>query len=154
MWRASTGVIHCVFDQIPNLQNCFTTPNRNLGGQGPQTDKHLPPNPSSLYRSIFKKRRPLRFIVFIVIWSMISSLICRDIPPPSNPLACSGSIIAYYGKTLPTRRRQILMENFSDFKKTRKESALFIIFNLAFRPAWTHLTTLKPSHPWISTWLR
>jgi hypothetical protein len=24
------GVIHCVFDQIPNLQNCFTTP----GGLG------------------------------------------------------------------------------------------------------------------------
>jgi hypothetical protein len=26
VWRASTGVIHCVFEQIPNLQNCFTTP--------------------------------------------------------------------------------------------------------------------------------
>jgi hypothetical protein len=25
VWRATTGVIHCVFDQIPNLQNCFTT---------------------------------------------------------------------------------------------------------------------------------
>jgi hypothetical protein len=23
--------IRCVFDQIPNLQNCFTTPNKNLG---------------------------------------------------------------------------------------------------------------------------
>jgi hypothetical protein len=34
VWRASTGVIHCVFDQIPNLKNCFTTPNRNLGGEG------------------------------------------------------------------------------------------------------------------------
>jgi hypothetical protein len=28
VWRASTGVIHCVFDQIPNLQNCFFTPNK------------------------------------------------------------------------------------------------------------------------------
>jgi hypothetical protein len=45
VWRATTGVIHCVFDQIPNLQNCFTTPNKNLGGEGPQKDKHLPPNP-------------------------------------------------------------------------------------------------------------
>ncbi len=34
VWRAYTGVIHCVFDQIPNLQNCFTTPNKNLGGKG------------------------------------------------------------------------------------------------------------------------
>jgi hypothetical protein len=28
------GVIHYVFDQIQNLQNCFTTPNKNLGGEG------------------------------------------------------------------------------------------------------------------------
>ncbi len=41
-----TGVIQCVFDQIQNLQNCFTAPNKNLGrGGGPQTDKHLPPRP-------------------------------------------------------------------------------------------------------------
>jgi hypothetical protein len=25
MWRAYTEIIHCVFDQIPNLQNYFTT---------------------------------------------------------------------------------------------------------------------------------
>jgi hypothetical protein len=29
-----TGVIQCIFDQIPNLQNCFTTPDKNLGGEG------------------------------------------------------------------------------------------------------------------------
>ena len=40
-----TGVIHCVFDQIPNLRNCFTAPNKNLGGEGAQTDKHLPQSP-------------------------------------------------------------------------------------------------------------
>jgi hypothetical protein len=34
MWRAYAEVIHCVFDQIPNLQNCITTPNKNLGGEG------------------------------------------------------------------------------------------------------------------------
>jgi hypothetical protein len=45
-----TGVIHCIFDQIPNLQNCFTTPNKNLGGKGAVR---------SLYRSIFKKSRHL-----------------------------------------------------------------------------------------------
>jgi hypothetical protein len=32
MWRAYTGVIHCVFDQNPNLQNWA------------QIDKHLPPS--------------------------------------------------------------------------------------------------------------
>jgi hypothetical protein len=45
LWsRVSAGVIHCVFHQIPNLSNCFTPSNRNLGGDGPQTDKHLAPN--------------------------------------------------------------------------------------------------------------
>jgi hypothetical protein len=34
VWRAYTGVIHCVFDHIPNLENCFTTPNKNLGVEG------------------------------------------------------------------------------------------------------------------------
>ncbi len=34
VWRSYTGVIHCVFDQILNLKNCFTTPNKNLGGEG------------------------------------------------------------------------------------------------------------------------
>ncbi len=33
LWRSSTGVVHCTFDQIPNLQNCFITPNKNLGGE-------------------------------------------------------------------------------------------------------------------------
>jgi hypothetical protein len=62
-------VIHCVIDQIPYLQNCLTTPNKNLGGEGPQIDKHLHAA-KSRYRSIFKKRRPLGFGVSIVIWSM------------------------------------------------------------------------------------
>jgi hypothetical protein len=44
VWRASTGVIHSEFDQIPNLQNCFITPNKTWE-TGPQTDKHLPPSP-------------------------------------------------------------------------------------------------------------
>jgi hypothetical protein len=38
------GVIHCIFDLIPNLQNGFTTPNKNLRGRGPQIDKQLPPS--------------------------------------------------------------------------------------------------------------
>jgi hypothetical protein len=32
VWRAYTGGKYCVFDQIPNLQNCLTTPNKNQEG--------------------------------------------------------------------------------------------------------------------------
>jgi hypothetical protein len=28
------SIFYSVFGQIPNLQNCFTTPNKNLGGEG------------------------------------------------------------------------------------------------------------------------
>ncbi len=41
--RGEDRVVWDVFEQILNLQNCFTTPNKNLGGEGAQTDKHLPP---------------------------------------------------------------------------------------------------------------
>jgi hypothetical protein len=35
VWRAYTGAIHCVFDQISNLQNYLTTPiHKNQGGEG------------------------------------------------------------------------------------------------------------------------
>jgi hypothetical protein len=44
MRRAYTGVRNCVFDQIPNLQNCFSTIDKNLGGERAQIDKHLPPS--------------------------------------------------------------------------------------------------------------
>jgi hypothetical protein len=42
MWRTYTRVIHCVFYQIPNLQNCFTTPNKTKEGS---VLRHLPPSP-------------------------------------------------------------------------------------------------------------
>ncbi len=64
MWRAYTGVIHCVFDQIPNLQNCFIAPHKAQEGRGL---RHLPPSP---YWSIFKKSRHLGFGVLTDIWSM------------------------------------------------------------------------------------
>jgi hypothetical protein len=34
VWRAYTGVIHCVFDHIHNRQNCLTTQNNKLVGEG------------------------------------------------------------------------------------------------------------------------
>jgi hypothetical protein len=63
-----------VFDQIPNLQNCFTTPNKNLGGDG-ASDKHLPP--STFTSQFFKKSRHLGFGVFIDNWSMPRGLHIR-----------------------------------------------------------------------------
>ncbi len=51
-WRPySAGVSHCVSDQIQNLQNCYTTPNKNLRGEG-ATDRKTPAS-KSLYRLIF-----------------------------------------------------------------------------------------------------
>ncbi len=57
MWSASTGVIHCVFNVIPNLQNCFITSNKKLGGEG-ASDKYTLAT-KSFYRLIFKKSRYL-----------------------------------------------------------------------------------------------
>jgi hypothetical protein len=63
-----------VFDQIPNLQNSFTTPNKNLGGRGPLTDKHLPP-------SIFTGQSVhLELGVFIDILSMFCTQKRESIP--------------------------------------------------------------------------
>jgi hypothetical protein len=46
-WRVLVyveSIYTMLFDQIPKLQNIFTTPNKNLGeGSVPQIDKHLPP---------------------------------------------------------------------------------------------------------------
>ncbi len=64
MSRAYTGVIRYVFDQIPNLQNCFTT----VGGEG-ASDRQTSAA-KYLYWSIFKKSRHLGFGVFIGIRSL------------------------------------------------------------------------------------
>ncbi len=82
MWRAYTGVIHCVFDQIPNLQNCFTTHSKqNLGG-----GVGLRPAAQSLYWSIFKKSQHLGIGVLIDIWSMIvlHGFLCRQGSDPES----------------------------------------------------------------------
>jgi len=70
MWRAYSGVTHCVFDQIPNLQNCSTTPNKNQRGEGASDWKT--PAAKYLYWLIFKKSGHLGFGVFIDIWSMLT----------------------------------------------------------------------------------
>ncbi len=68
MWRASTGVIHCVFDQIPNLKNCFTTPNKNLGGGG-TSDRTTPP--LSSFKSQFLRKADIKDWSLLIIWSMV-----------------------------------------------------------------------------------
>jgi hypothetical protein len=65
VWRASTTVIQCVFDQIPNLQKLLYNPKQNLGGEG-ASDEYTP-----AAKSLLKKRRHLGFGVFIVISSML-----------------------------------------------------------------------------------
>ncbi len=66
MWRAYTGVIHCAFDKIPNLQNCCTAPDKTKEGEGASdTCRQV-----SLSWSICKKSRHLGFGDFIDIWSM------------------------------------------------------------------------------------
>jgi hypothetical protein len=62
VWKAYTGVIHCVLDKIPNLQNCVTT----VGGlKQTNTCRQVP------VQVIFKKSLHLGFGVFLVIWSMV-----------------------------------------------------------------------------------
>ncbi len=34
MWRAYKGIIHCAFDQISNLKNCFAVPTKTKEGRG------------------------------------------------------------------------------------------------------------------------
>ncbi len=62
------GVIHCVFDQIPNLQIALppqTKPRRGGGFFRQINTCH--------YWSIFKKSLLLGFGVFIAIWSMVGT---------------------------------------------------------------------------------
>ncbi len=56
------SIYRSVFDQIPNLQKCFTTPNKKEG-RGPETNKHL-------YRPIFKNSRHLGFGVYYLYGPM------------------------------------------------------------------------------------
>ncbi len=62
VWRAYSGVVHSVFDQISTYCNCFTTPNKNRknwAGEG-ASDRETPAA-KYLYWSIFKKSRTLGF---------------------------------------------------------------------------------------------
>ncbi len=61
MWRAYTGVIHCVFGQIPNLQICFITPKEGAS----DTCRQVP-----LLVNFSEKPTFIGFGVFIDIWSM------------------------------------------------------------------------------------
>ncbi len=65
MWRAYTGVIHCVFDQIPNLQIALPPQTKLRGREGL---RHPPQSPFT--GNFLKKRRHLGIGVFIDIWSL------------------------------------------------------------------------------------
>ncbi len=59
-----------VFEQIPNLQNCFTTPNKNLRGDGGlrqrNTSRKVP------FLDNFSEKTTFRFGVFIDIRSILT----------------------------------------------------------------------------------
>jgi hypothetical protein len=71
-WRPySPGVLHFVSDQIQKLQNCFTTPNKNLGGA--RVSDRQTPAAKSLYRSTFLDKD---------IWHCFLSIWFSYAPPP------------------------------------------------------------------------
>ncbi len=45
VWRAYTGVIHCVFDRFQTYKIALPPQTKTSEGRGPHTDKHLPPFP-------------------------------------------------------------------------------------------------------------
>ncbi len=73
MRRASAGAMNCVFDQIPNLQNCFTTLNQKP--RGPHTDKRLPPRP---FTGQFLRKADIKDWSPLVIWSMLHRSFTKD----------------------------------------------------------------------------
>ncbi len=65
MWRAYTVVNQCVFDQIPNLQNCFTLQTKHRRGGGLRL---LSPNP---FAGKFLRKSDILDLVSTDIWSML-----------------------------------------------------------------------------------
>ncbi len=90
---------------LAHLTRFRTTPTKSLGGEG-ATDRWTPAA-KSIYRSIFKKLRPLGFDVFIVIWSMVAYMATypwvtrfnltntqlRHHPPPLPRTSCFHQLI-------------------------------------------------------------
>ncbi len=72
MWRAFTGICTVYLTRVRTYKIALLPQTKTQEESGPQTDKHLPPNP--FYRTIFQKRRPLGFGVFLAIWSMNRTL--------------------------------------------------------------------------------
>ncbi len=70
------------FDLIPNVQNCFTTRNKNLGGQGGLTDRHLPPDPIT---GKFLRKDDLRGTVSVKLFGpgLIDTFSTEMLPSPS-----------------------------------------------------------------------
>jgi hypothetical protein len=67
----SAGVYHSVSDQLQNLQNCYTSPNKNKGAEGALDIKT--PAAKSLYKPIFYMTT-FCFCVYVANKSMVFSM--------------------------------------------------------------------------------
>jgi hypothetical protein len=88
VWRASTGVIHFVTDQISNLQYKIALPppqTKTYEGRAPQTGKQKTSATKSLYRSIFKKRQ--------FLWVYLYSYLVHDLTDQQGHLRYGNDII-------------------------------------------------------------
>ncbi len=65
MWSAYTGVIHCVFDQILNLQNCFITPG---GLRQINTCRQVPLQVIFKEKPTFRVRRLCSYLVHVITY--------------------------------------------------------------------------------------
>jgi hypothetical protein len=86
VWRAYTGVIHYIFDQMSNLKISLLLQTKTYEGRGPQTNKHLSP---STFKVNFEENITFRVGFFIDIWSMqsikeICTIHCPQIPKNEN----------------------------------------------------------------------
>jgi hypothetical protein len=70
VWRASTGVIHCVLylTRFRTYKIALPPPKKTYEGRGPQTDKHLPP---SAFTGQFLRKADIQDWSLLVIWSAI-----------------------------------------------------------------------------------
>jgi hypothetical protein len=103
--RAYTGVIHCVFDQIPNLQNYFTTQINTCR--------------QVTFQVKFKKSRFLGFGIFVVIWSIVCLYEC--VPGHLSPLCCGVCRVKQAAQTCQHK-------NLLTFKNSKIQIILLAVF--------------------------
>ncbi len=163
MWRTYKGVIHCVFDQIPNLQNCFT--NQNLGEEEAQTAKHLPP---STFTGQFVRKAVIKDWSLIVIWFM-PGRICpiAACAVPGGVLPHTAAFAAPKRVTCLSKRAIVLHIDVSFYKSLFRTSvhelfcrtcmlqeSVLHLYRSVFKSYWTVLGRLCLLEPLLHLWTK